>query len=125
MLRVLILSMMYPDTERPAFGGFIERQALALAALEGVAVEGGGPVALPRWPLALHPHYRSAALLPRVEERNGLTVHRPRFPIVPRLMRAGVARRMEKALLPVLREIRTRFPFALINAEYFWPDGVA
>jgi teichuronic acid biosynthesis glycosyltransferase TuaC len=125
MLRVLILSMMYPDARRPTFGGFIERQALALAALEGVAVEVVAPVALPRWPLSLHPHYRDAALLPRIEERNGLTVHRPRFPIVPRLMRSGVARRMERALLPVLREIRTHFPFDVINAEYFWPDGVA
>jgi teichuronic acid biosynthesis glycosyltransferase TuaC len=125
MLRVLILSMMYPDAERPTFGGFIERQALALAALEGVAVEVVAPVALPRWPLSLHPRYRAAALLPPAEERKGLTVHRPRFPIVPRLMRGGVARRMEKALLPVLRDIRTRFPFDLINAEYFWPDGVA
>src|SRR3954453_9555830 len=125
MLRVLIFSMLFPDASRPTYGGFIERQALALSAREDVAGEGVAPIALPRWPLSLHPRYRAAALLPQVEERNGLIVHRPRFPIVPRLTRGATARRMEKALLPVLREIRTRFPFDVINAEYFWPDGVA
>ena len=32
---------------------------------------------------------------------------------------------MADALLPVLREIRARFPFDVIDAEFFWPDGPA
>jgi glycosyltransferase involved in cell wall biosynthesis len=32
---------------------------------------------------------------------------------------------MAEALLPLLREIRARFPFDVIDAEYFWPDGPA
>jgi hypothetical protein len=38
MLRVLTLSTLYPDSERPAFGLFVERQTLALAARPGVEV---------------------------------------------------------------------------------------
>ena len=32
---------------------------------------------------------------------------------------------MAAALLPVLREIREEFPFDVIDAEFFWPDGPA
>jgi glycosyltransferase involved in cell wall biosynthesis len=32
---------------------------------------------------------------------------------------------MAAALLPLLREIRVRFPFDVIDAEFFWPDGPA
>jgi hypothetical protein len=32
---------------------------------------------------------------------------------------------MANALLPLLRRIRDRFPFDVIDAQYFWPDGPA
>jgi glycosyltransferase involved in cell wall biosynthesis len=32
---------------------------------------------------------------------------------------------MAKALLPMLRELRRNFPFDVIDAEFFWPDGPA
>jgi glycosyltransferase involved in cell wall biosynthesis len=32
---------------------------------------------------------------------------------------------MADALLPMLRDLRARFPFDVIDAEYFWPDGPA
>jgi teichuronic acid biosynthesis glycosyltransferase TuaC len=79
MLRVLTLSTLYPDSARPAFGLFVERQTLALAARPGVEVEVVAPAGLPLWPLTLHPHYRAKARLPAKERRNGLAVHRPRF----------------------------------------------
>ncbi|HLL30813.1 MAG TPA: glycosyltransferase family 4 protein, partial [Allosphingosinicella sp.] len=39
MLRVLTLSTLYPDSGRPSFGIFVERQTLALAARDEVKVE--------------------------------------------------------------------------------------
>ncbi len=63
------------------------------------------PVGLPAWPLSLHPHYRAApAAAADREVRNGLTVHRPRYRVWPKLGAAGAARRMADALLPVLRD---------------------
>jgi glycosyltransferase involved in cell wall biosynthesis len=32
---------------------------------------------------------------------------------------------MAAALLPMLRQLRVRFPFDVIDAEFFWPDGPA
>lgn len=125
MLRVLTLATLFPNGLRPTLGGFVERQTQALAARPGVEVRVVAPVGLPAWPLALHPHYAPLRRLPRSEVRNGLRVHRPRYRVWPKLGAAGTARRMAGALLPVLREIRRDFPFDVIDAEFFWPDGPA
>jgi glycosyltransferase involved in cell wall biosynthesis len=125
MLRVLTLATLFPNGLKPNLGLFVERQTRALAAREGVAVEVVAPIGLPLWPLSLHPHYAPLRALPRREAWNGLIVHRPRYRVWPRVGAAGVARRMADALLPVLREIRARFPFEVIDAEFFWPDGPA
>ena len=125
MLRILTLATLYPNAARPNQGGFVERQTRELAAREDVSLEVVTPIGLPPWPLPLHPHYAGVRSLPRRESWNGLSVHRPRFRAWPRIADAGAARRMADALLPMLREIRRRFPFDVIDAEFFWPDGPA
>jgi len=125
MLRVLTLATLFPNGARPAFGGFVERQTCGLAALPGVEVEVVAPIGLPIWPLSLHPRYSWLRSLPASETRNGLVVHRPRYRIWPAARKAQRARAMAAALLPVLRDIRSRFPFDVIDAEFFWPDGPA
>jgi teichuronic acid biosynthesis glycosyltransferase TuaC len=125
MLRVLTLATLFPNGLKPNLGLFVERQTRAVAARDGVEVEVVAPVGLPLWPLSLHPHYAPLRTLPLYETLNGLIVHRPRYRVWPMVGTAGNARRMAEALLPVLREIRTRFPFDVIDAEFFWPDGPA
>src|SRR5687767_4863767 len=123
MLRVLTLSTLFPHAEQPTLGVFVERQTLGLAALDDVEVEVVSPVGLPAWPLSRHPHYAPKKKLPREEVWKGLKVNRPRFPVLPRIGEARAAKAMTKALLPRLRQIRERFPFDVIDAEFFWPDG--
>ncbi len=125
MLRVLTLSTLFPHAARPTLGVFVERQTLGLAARNDVALEVVSPVGLPVRPLSRHPHYAPLATLPRAESWKGLAVHRPRYRVWPRVGQAGTARRMADAILPLLREIRARFPFDVIDAEFFWPDGPA
>jgi glycosyltransferase involved in cell wall biosynthesis len=125
MLRVLALSTLFPTAAQPTFGLFVERQLLGLAAHPDVEVEVVAPVGLPPWPLSFHPRYRQRARLPRRETWKGLLVHRPTFPILPRIGERWTARSMAASLLPLLRQIRKRFPFDVIDAEFFWPDGPA
>ena len=125
MLRVLTLATLFPNGARPTLGVFVERQTRALGELADVEVEVVAPVGLPIWPLSLHPHYADLRALPRSETRGGLVVHRPRYRVWPGIAKARTARVMAEALLPVLRDIRRRFPFDLIDAEFFWPDGPA
>ncbi len=124
MLRVLTLSTLFPDETRPTFGVFVERQTLGLAGLPGVEVEVVAPVGLPPGPLARHPRWRSLTTLPGTEMWKGLPLHRPRFTALPGLggLNPGA---MVRALAPLLGEIRQRFPFDVIDAEFFFPDGPA
>src|SRR3546814_16937953 len=85
MLRVLTLSTLFPNASQPTLGVFVERQTLALAGLDDVALEVVSPIGLPPWPLSLHSPYAPHALLPLREEWKGVTVHRPRFRALPQL----------------------------------------
>ena len=125
MLRVLTLATLFPNGLRPTLGVFVERQTRALAARGDVEVRVVAPVGLPAWPLSLHPHYAPLRKLPLQENWNGLHVHRPRYRVLPKIGVDGTAVRLAEALLPLLREIRTDFPFDLLDAEFFWPDGPA
>jgi teichuronic acid biosynthesis glycosyltransferase TuaC len=125
MLRVLTLSSLFPQPHRPSFGIFVERQTAGLAARDDVELEVVAPVGLPVWPLSRHRHYAALGSLPATERWKGLAVHRPRFRVWPRFGEAGAAARMARALLPLLKEIRARFAFDVIDAEFFWPDGPA
>lgn len=125
MLRVLTLATLFPNGVQPTLGVFVDRQTRGLAGHPEVALEVVAPVGLPVWPLSLHPHYAPLRRLPATEDRNVLKVHRPRYRVWPLLGAAGTARAIADALLPKLRTLRDRFPFDVIDAEYFWPDGPA
>lgn len=124
MLRVLTLSTLFPDASQPTLGVFVERQTLGLAARPDVELQVVAPVGLPVWPLSRHTHYAARSRLPFVEQHKGLTVHRPRHRVWPKF-EGGTARAMARTLLPRLRALRESFPFDVIDAEFFWPDGPA
>ena len=120
MLRVATLSTLFPDGGRPNFGAFVERQTRALAVQPDVAVEVVSARGVPPWPLTLHPRVAALAALPEHEVRNGLSVHRPSFQAMP-FAHSGRARGLAQAALPLLRTLECD----VIDAEFFWPDGVA
>jgi teichuronic acid biosynthesis glycosyltransferase TuaC len=122
MLRVLTLSTLFPDAMRPTFGVFVERQTLGLAALPDVEVVVVAPIGTPPGPLARFGQSAGLAAVPERETWKGLTIHRPRFPSLPGVPALNPML-MTRALLPLLRDIRTRFPFDVIDAEFFYPDG--
>jgi len=125
MLRVLTLSTLFPDASRPNFGIFVEQQTLSLARQPDVTVRVVAPLGIPPWPLSRHPRYRGLAQLPHHETWKSLDLRRPRFTNVPGTQGRFHARMLEKALIPVLTELRRDYPFDLIAAEFFFPDGPA
>lgn len=125
MLRVLILSTLFPDASRPNFGIFVERQTLSLAARDDVEVRIVAPRGLPPFPLSRLSRYARLATLPKHEDWKGLTVHRPRFLNLPGTGGRFHARAMARAVAPLLEKIRKDFPFDVISAEFFFPDGPA
>ncbi len=125
MLRVLTFSTLYPDASRPNFGTFVELQTRGLAAHPEVDLRVMVPWA--RLPLIgrLFDHDRAPDQLPQTEYRNGLTVFRLPFAHLPvvgtRFDAQSIARSQRRALLALHAE----FPFDVIDAQFFWPDGPA
>lgn len=124
MLRVLTLSSLFPSGARPYAGGFVERQTLALSRRPDVALRVVTPVGLPPFPFSLAERWKAVRNLPRVEAWKGLEVHRPQYRLLHRFPRI-LPGTIERRLLPVLRDIRRHFPFDVIDAQVFWPDGPA
>lgn len=126
MLRALILSTLFPDATRPNFGVFVERQTHALAARGDMAVHVVAPLGIAPWPLSLlSARHRALAHLPAHEQWRGLPVDRPHFVNLPGTGGRFHPRALVAALAPHLARLRRRFPFDVINAEFFFPDGVA
>ena len=125
MLRVLTLSTLYPDASRPNFGPFVEYQTRGLAAHPGADVRVMVPWGTPPLIGRLIKRYRTLDQLPWSEHRNGVTVYRMPFahlPVVGARLDATLLARSQRRVLKALHQ---DFPFDVIDAEFFWPDGPA
>jgi len=124
-LNVLTLSTLFPTDAQPNFGIFVERQTRALAARDGVTVTVIAPVGLPPFPLDRLSHYAARRDLPPMQERNGLTVYRPRFTVLPGTGGRWAAPLLARAIAPLVRRLHAETPFDVLDASFFFPDGAA
>jgi glycosyltransferase involved in cell wall biosynthesis len=124
-MKVLTFSTLYPNAARPAHGVFVEtrlRQLLASGQVQSSVV---APV--PWFPFT-HPAfgaYAAQARAPRAETRNGIDVLHPRFPVLPKIGMTLAPFLLYRAVRPLVERMRRERGFDLIDAHYFYPDGVA
>jgi len=128
-LRLISLSTLYPASVRPGFGRFVARQMEALAARGDWDVTVINPIGLPPFPLSLLPPLRRTygplRAIPPMERRSGVTVHHPRFPLVPGVSGKLNPAAIVHAVLPLVRRLHAEQPFDLVDAQFFYPDGPA
>ena len=124
-LRVLSIATLFPSTAQPQFGLFVERSLAALARQPGVTLTVVAPVGVPPGPLARHPRYRALAALPATEKWGELTVHRPRFPLIPRFGGRWNPALVARAVLPIARRVLADGGLDVVDAQFFYPDGPA
>lgn len=126
MLRVLTLSTLYPSQARPTFGVFVEGQTTRLAAHPDVDLRVVAPLGVAPFPLSLRKAAKPLLKLPEDEVRNGVRVLRPRFRALPLIGWRSNPERVEHALLRAMGKLRAEgFVPDVIDAEFFFPDGVA
>lgn len=125
-LRILTFSSLYPNAVQPRHGVFVEERLRHLVEAGGVSATVLAPV--PWFPLrnSRFGRYAQYADVPREERRHGVRVLHPRYPVLPKVGMNVAPWLMARALLPVLRRIEQQDGgFDLIDAHYFYPDGVA
>jgi teichuronic acid biosynthesis glycosyltransferase TuaC len=124
VLRALVFSTLYPNQAQPNHGVFVENRLRHTLAEGGIEATVLAPV--PWFPLTHRAFGRYAAFarVPRVETRHGLTVLHPRFPVIPKFG----SRYTPDFLYHAARRALARMgdvKFDVIDAHYFYPDGVA
>lgn len=125
MLRVLSISTLFPNSAVPSLGPFVASSITAVGARGDVDVVMINPVGLPPWPLSLHPRYAKLREVGATSALGGLTVHHPRFTLIPRIGGQSNAARIAHAVLPLARQLHAEQPFDLVDAQFFFPDGPA
>lgn len=122
MKHVVVLSTLYPNAVNPRFGTFVARSLEAFAKRTDWKVTVVNPIGIP--PIALG-RYRALAALDEVSEEIGVTIHRPRFTLIPAVGARRNASAIAKAALPVIQRLHADTPIDMIDAQFFFPDGPA
>lgn len=126
MLRVLVLSTLYPNAAQPHHGIFVENRVQATAALGAAQFTVVAPVPFFPSGARIFGAYGAFARAPRQEMRGGLPVHHPRYPVIPKIGMHVAPRLMAAALLrPLERLIAAGGGADVLDAHYLYPDGVA
>ena len=125
-LRTLLFSTLYPSSARPVHGIFVETRLRELLKGGGVETRVVAPVPWfpstdPRWG-----EYARMARTPEAETRHGVPVLHPRYLLLPKVGMTLAPFAMAAASIgPIRRLIAEGFDFDLIDAHYYYPDGVA
>ncbi|HIJ82731.1 MAG: glycosyltransferase family 4 protein [Magnetococcales bacterium] len=125
-MNILTFTTLYPSDSRPNHGLFVEHRIRRVAESEQVQLRVLAPVA---WFPSSHPrfgNYAALARTPRHDQRFGLTIDHPRFPLIPKIGMNLTPWTMAAAMvLPMRKIIDEGFDFQLIDAHFLYPDGVA
>lgn len=124
--RVLTFSSLYPNVEQPQHGIFVEQRLRHLVASKQLITRVVAPV--PWYPPALERagHYPGYSSIPKAEKRHDISIAHPRYVVLPKIGMTVAPWLMAASLRRPVGEIFEReFKFDLIDAHYFYPDGVA
>lgn len=126
IVKILTFSSLYPNAVQPAHGIFVETRLRHLVAAGTVRARVVAPV--PWFPsgAAVFGQYGRLARVPAQEERNGLSVVHPRYPVIPKVGMSAAPFLMAASTLPAVRRAMAEgWNFDVLDAHYFYPDGVA
>jgi glycosyltransferase involved in cell wall biosynthesis len=125
-LRILTFSTLFPSSERPQHGIFVETRLRHLLASGEVEARVIAPV--PWFPSqhARFGEYARMARTPAREQRQGLDAQYPRYLLPPKVGMSIAPFTMALGAASAVRRVLDEgFDFDVIDAHYYYPDGVA
>ena len=125
-MKILTFSTLFPNSEKPGHGIFVETRLRHLVGSGQVQSRVVAPIP---WFPSTNPrfgNYARFAKAPRHEVRHGIEVAHPRYPVLPKVGMSVAPFLLAQAVKPAIgRLIDEGYDFDLIDAHYFYPDGVA
>jgi glycosyltransferase involved in cell wall biosynthesis len=125
-LRVLLFSTLYPSSVRPGHGIFVAARLQQLLSTGSIEARVVAPV--PWFPFVGEHwgEYAQMARTPAHEAVGGVDVFHPRYPLPPKIGMSVAPLALALGAAPAVRRlIRSGFNFDVIDAHYYYPDGVA
>lgn len=125
-MKLLCFSTLYPHAGAPQHGVFVEARLRRLVETGQVEAKVIAPV--PWFPSkhSVFGQYGLHAKAPKVEVRHGIEVHHPRYAVIPKIgMNITPSTLAKAAVRCALRVKAEGFDCDVIDAHYFYPDGVA
>lgn len=125
-MKILSFTTLFPNAAQPIHGVFVENRLRQLVATGAAEVRVVAPV--PWFPFsgAWAGAYGKYARAPKREVRHGLDVQHPRYPVIPKFGVSVAPSLLAWAMRPVIaRIIAEGYDFDVLDAHYFYPDGVA
>ena len=125
-LRLLTFTTLFPNSQQPNHGVFVEnrlRHLVASGEVESLVV---APV--PYFPSAARwfGDWARYARVDRQEMRHDLVIHHPRFPVIPKIGMSISPALLAAATIGLVRRLCANgVGFDVIDAHYFYPDGVS
>ena len=125
-IRLLTFTTLFPHAGQPNHGVFVENRLRHLLSTGQASSTVLAPV--PWFPLRSERFgaWSRFAHADRTETRDGLAIHHPRFPLVPKVgMLAAPAALYAASAIALGRLVRQGLRFDAVDAHYLYPDGVA
>ncbi len=126
MTHVLVFSTLYPNAVQPNHGVFVENRLAHTLAQGGLDATVIAPA--PYFPSRnpIFGRYAAFAAIPASETRRGVEVLHPRYLVVPKAGSRWAPRALYQAGLRAARALQAKGKVLdVIDAHYFFPDGVA
>ena len=126
MTNLLLVTTLYPNEVQFRHGIFVEARLRHLIAAGGYKAVVIAPV--PWFPSKsrIFSSYSKYAQVPALEERYGIVVHHPRYLVVPKIGMLITPIFLALSVLLCARRLkRAGYDYDLVDAHYYYPDGVA
>jgi len=125
-MRFITISTLYPNSEDPKHGIFVEtRLRKYLAAYPETNVKVIAPVPWFPFRSERYGEYGRFARIPRNEQWNGLEVYHPRYLVIPKVGMLVTPVFLALSIYLCMKRLTKSFKPDFIDGHYFYPDGVA
>ena len=126
MIKTLLFSTLYPSAARPLHGIFVETRLRELLKSGEIETKVVAPVPCFPFKGKIFGDYGLYATTPHFEQRNDVDVFHPRYFLPPKIGMNISPYTLARSALPTIKKLlRDGFDFDLIDAHYYYPDGVA
>jgi teichuronic acid biosynthesis glycosyltransferase TuaC len=125
-MKIVTFSTLFPNVIKPSHGIFVETRLRHLVGSGEISSRVVAPVPWFPFTAPRFGQYAQFARVPAAETRFGLQVEHPRFPLIPKFgMNFSPMLLANSAKQTLARMVDEGYDFDLIDAHYFYPDGVA